>query len=192
MHWQAAIKTSTLLPSYSGWAPSSGVLFNFGCFSRIALLSSSPTFYLFIPSSHAFSSVSSLLPHLLSPLISPLFFPQPPARRGICFCQTYFVFCPGLFYRTRNQRVKEGGKTDDPKLSANTCWMLQLTRPCALGGGVWTGEKKKKLSTCACLSQHKYIFWGLAQRFVVMLNDCLSRYGGIWLQERKKNHERFL
>lgn len=25
-----------------------------------------------------------------------------------------------------------------------------------------------------------------------MLNDCLSRYGGICLQERKKNHERFL
>lgn len=34
MHWQAAIKTFTLLPSYSGWDPSSGVLSNFGCFSH--------------------------------------------------------------------------------------------------------------------------------------------------------------
>lgn len=81
--------------------------------SRIALPSSSPTFYLFIPSSHAFRSVSSLLPHLLSPLILPHFFPQPPSRRGICFCQTYFRL--GLFDRTRNQRVKEGRGDGRPK-----------------------------------------------------------------------------
>lgn len=34
MHWLAVIKTFILLSSYSGWDPSSGVLFNFGCFSR--------------------------------------------------------------------------------------------------------------------------------------------------------------
>lgn len=144
MHWLAVIKTFILLSSYSGWDPSSGVLFNFGCFSRRFCRAQVLHFTFFFLSSHTFHSVSALLLHLLSPPISLLFFPQPPSRRSICFCQTYFVFWP--------------------KLSANTCCMPLLTRPCGLGGArhmcrhVDWKKKKKNLSTCACLSHHKYIF----------------------------------
>lgn len=65
-------------------------------------------------------------------------------------------------------------------------WSASSVQACGL-------KKKKKNDLHAHrLSQHKLIFWGLTRRFAVMLNDCLSRYGGIWLQERRTNHERFL
>lgn len=148
MHWQAAIKTSPPpppFPSSGGWDPSSGVFFNFGCFSRrfcrapVLHFTFCFLFFFFPPSSHAFHSVSSALAHLLSPLISPLFFPQPPSptqrlllsSRLLCSARACF------FDRTRKRRVKEGeggGEMDDPKLSTDTCCMLALTRPCAFGG----------------------------------------------------------
>lgn len=124
MHWQAAIKTFTILSSYSGGNPSSGVLFNFGCFL-------SPTFYLF-----------SLLPRL--PILSLFCF-----HTCFPFLSCHFsslslrldaafglsdVLCV-LPRPVRTGHGTRGGQTDDPKLSANTCWMLRLTlRPCALGG----------------------------------------------------------
>lgn len=77
MHWQAAIKLSTLLSRYSDWDQSSDVLQRWLLLALI-LLSFSPTFYHF-PSSHTSHAIFCLLPYLISSLISTLFFPQPPS-----------------------------------------------------------------------------------------------------------------
>lgn len=100
MHWQAAIKTFILLSSYSGWNPSSGVLFNFGCFSRRFLPSSSPPFYLFFPPPTP-SILSLLCFHTCFLLSSQHFLPSASISNIHCFL-------PGLV-RQDTEPACEGG-----------------------------------------------------------------------------------
>lgn len=143
-------------PSSGGWDPSSGVFFNFGCFSRRFCRSSSPTFYLLF--CFFYSSLLPRLPFCLFCACTPAFSSHlatflPSAsvsNAAFAFVKQTFVFCPGLFFdRTRNRRVKEGeGRGDGrPKtvsrhmlyVSANSplrpWWSASSVQACGLGGG---------------------------------------------------------
>lgn len=179
MHWQAAIKTSPPPPSP---APVAGIRLQASSLtlaaSRVAfaeLQSYILPFVLFFFLPPPTPSILSLLRFHTCFLLSSRHFSSFSLRlqRSVCFCQTDFCVLPGPVFRQDTEPACErggggGGEMDDPKLSADTCCMLALTRPCALGGLGGEGGR----SPCARLSQHKSIFWGLTRRFAVMLNDC--------------------
>lgn len=148
MHWQAAIKTSTLPTSP---APVAGIHLQASSLtlaaSRVAFAELQSyilpfvLFFFFLPPPTP--SILSLLRLHTCFLLSSRHFSSLSLRlqRSICFCQTDFCVLPGPVFQQDTEQACEGRggggggrEMDDPKLSADTCCMLALTRPCALGG----------------------------------------------------------
>lgn len=134
MHWQAAIKTSTLLSIYCGWDPSSGVLFNFGCFSRRFCRAQVLHFTFFFPPPTP--SILSLLCFHTCFLLSSHHFSSLSLHLNAAFAFVKHTLCFARACSTGQGTSggKEGRRDGRPKTVSQHMLYVPLTRPCALGG----------------------------------------------------------